>query len=50
MPRSLRLVLAALLFSAIFANAACEDDPNDLDFTKDAGDHGDHGDHGDDAG
>ena len=47
MPRTLRLVLAALLFSVIFANAACEDDPNDLDYL-DAGDHG--GDHDDDAG
>ena len=48
MPRSLRLILAAVLFSTIFVNAACEDDPDDLDFL-DAGDHGDHGDH-DDAG
>lgn len=48
MPRSLRLILAAVLFGTLFANAACEDDPEDLDFL-DAGDHGDHGDH-DDAG
>jgi len=47
MPRSLRLILAAALFSAIFAGAACEDDTHDLDYL-DAG-HGDHGDH-DDAG
>ena len=47
MPRSLRLILAAVLFGTIFANAACEDDPNDLDHV-DAG-HGDH-EHEDDAG
>jgi hypothetical protein len=49
MPRSLRLTLIAVLFSTIFANAACEDDPHDLDYL-DAGDHGDHGDHDEDAG
>jgi hypothetical protein len=49
MARSLRLLLSAVLFSAIFASAACEDDPHDLDYL-DAGDHGDHGDHDDDAG
>jgi hypothetical protein len=47
MARLLRLLLSAVLFSAIFASAACEDDPHDLDYL-DAGDHGDHGDHDDD--
>ena len=42
MPRSLRLLLAAALFSAFFASAACEDDPHDLDYL-DGGDHGGHG-------
>lgn len=40
MARLLRLTLAAVLCSAIFAAAACEDDPHDLDYL-DAG-HGDH--------
>ena len=42
MARSLHLILAAVLFSTIFATAACEDDPHDLDYLDASDDHGDH--------
>lgn len=48
MPRLLRLLLSLTLVSVLLASAACEDDPNDLDFTH-PDEHGDH-EHDEDAG
>ena len=46
MPRLLRLLLSMALVSVVLASTACEDDPNDLDFTH----PNEHGDHDEDAG
>jgi hypothetical protein len=45
MARLLRGYLMLAVCAALLLSAACEDDPNDLDFLHD--DHGDHGDHED---